>query len=45
MRRIVFVLALAAVSCDDPRQPVQPTSVALSNPAPSITSFAVSGVV
>ena len=48
MRRIVVVLALAATSCSDARLPVQPTDTGApssSNPAPPITSFAVSGAV
>jgi len=48
MRRIVFVLALTAASCSDANLPVQPTpSVApsSSNPASTITSFAVWGAV
>jgi hypothetical protein len=48
MRRIVVVLALAAMSCSDARLPLQPTDTATPSsptPAPLSTSFAVSGAV
>ena len=48
MRRIAFVLALAAASCSDASLPVQPSpsvASASSNPALPIRSFVVSGSV
>jgi hypothetical protein len=49
MLHVILVLLLAAASCSDARQPVQPTSFSSgpvsSNPASSVTSFAVSGAV